>query len=132
MLVERAFWRWTVLREALRTGATAAMPAICSRMTVTSFSVKLGTPAEEARGPKPEPGRTMRRLLPRLEICCFTASVAPWPSVTMVMTAETPMMTPSTVRKARVRLRRISRRAMRKAFQIIGRTGCGGWFRPRR
>jgi hypothetical protein len=37
----------------------------------------------------------------------------------MVTTAATPMTTPSTVRKARVRFRRISRSAMMKAFQNI-------------
>ena len=99
----------------------AAMLAICSPRISASFSVKFDTPAEELREPKPAPGRRVRRLLPRLEICAFTASVAPWPSVTMVMMAATPMKMPSTVRKARVRLRPISRTAMAKAFQIMAR-----------
>jgi len=112
-----------VLSEAVRTGATAAMPAICSPIIVASFSVKCGTPADGAREPNPAPGRKVSRLLPRLEICAFTASVAPWPSVTIVMMAATPMKMPSTVRNARVRLRPISRTAMESAFQIMTSVG---------
>ena len=37
------------------------------------------------RQPQPWPGRRMSRLLPILEICCFTVSVAPRPRVTMVI-----------------------------------------------
>jgi len=110
-----------VLREAERTGATDSTPPTCSAMLSTSSREKLGTPA--MRGPKPAPGMTMSRLLPMLEIWSRTAWVVPWPRVTIVMTADTPMMTPSTVRKARVRLRRISRRAMRKAFQNMEEAG---------
>src|ERR1035437_5471735 len=109
-----------VLSDVARMGARAAMPATCSLRVVASFSVKLGTPAEADRGPNPVPGPRAMRLLPRLEIWAFTASVAPWPSVTMVMIAATPMKIPSTVRMARVRFRTISCTARVKAFQIIG------------
>jgi hypothetical protein len=61
----------------------------------------------------------MSRLLPIFEIWLFTASVAPRPRVTMVTTAATPMTMPTTVRKDRVRLRRISRMAMSRALRSI-------------
>jgi hypothetical protein len=99
----------------------AAVLAICSPSASASSSVKLGTPADEPRWPKPAPGRSVSRLLPRLEICALTVSVAPSPSATIVMMDATPMKTPSTVKKARVRLRLISRTAMAKAFQIMAR-----------
>src|SRR5690348_265648 len=108
-----------VASDAELTGATAATPGICSATASESSWVKFGTPAEEARGPKPMPGRNISRLLPRAEMRFFTACVVASPSVTMVITAPTPMMIPSTVRKARVRLRRISRNAIKKAFQIM-------------
>src|SRR3990167_3431423 len=50
-------------------------------------------------------------LLPRLEMSALILAVAPPPTVTMMITAATPITIPSTVRKERSALRRISRRA---------------------
>src|SRR3546814_9530018 len=47
--------------------------------------------------------RSISRLDPRLEICSFTAAVAPLPSVTMVTTAATPMTMQRIVRNDRNR-----------------------------
>ena len=65
---------------------------------------------EPARTP-PEltaPGTTTSRLVPRLSICLRTASLAPWPTATMAISAATPMKTPSMVSAERVRLRPIA------------------------
>jgi hypothetical protein len=67
------------------------------------------------------PGLTINRLVPRLEICASMAWVAPLPSVTMVMTALTPITMPSTVRKERSRLRRIERKASMNTLNNIRR-----------
>ena len=65
------------------------------------------------------PGRTCSRLVPRLEIWFCTASVAPLPSVTMVMTALTPITMPRIVRKERIRLRRMARSAKSSVLSSI-------------
>jgi hypothetical protein len=57
------------------------------------------------------PGLTISRLVPRLAILLSMARVAPLPSVTIVMTAATPMTIPRMVRNDRSRLRRTERRA---------------------
>ena len=67
------------------------------------------------------PGRTCSRLVPRLEIWFCTASVAPLPSVTMVITALTPITMPRIVRNERSRLRRIERRASSRVLSSIRR-----------
>ena len=54
------------------------------------------------------PGRTISRLLPRLATLSPTSAVVPCPSVTMVMTAATPMVTPSTVSIDRSALRQMA------------------------
>ena len=65
------------------------------------------------------PGRTFSRLVPRLEIWICTARVAPLPSVTMVITALTPITMPRMVRKERSRLRRIERSASNRVLSSI-------------
>src|SRR5262249_7955122 len=69
------------------------------------------------------PGTTIRRLFPRLWICCWTAASAPRPMLTMVITAATPMMMPSIVSAERSLFRRSARSAVTK---VIERTFMGG------
>jgi len=71
-------------------------------------------------GPRgPCPGLICNRLLPRLEISAVTWAVAPFPSVTMLMTAATPMTIPRVVSADLMTLRRISRRAKKTVSQSI-------------
>ncbi len=100
-------------------GATALMPPICVRMASASDSLNAAAPAAPMPGPRRCPGRTISRLLPRLEIWSLTACVAPLPSVTIVITAPTPMTIPRIVRNERIRLRRISRSASRIVLNSI-------------
>jgi hypothetical protein len=71
------------------------------------------------------PGLTSSRLVPRLEICVLMACVAPLPSVTMVITALTPMTMPRMVRNERSRLRRTERRASMKTLYSIRSASAG-------
>src|SRR5262245_3591575 len=63
------------------------------------------------------PGKTIRRLFPRLWICCWTAASAPRPMLTMVITAATPMMMPSIVSAERSLFRRSARSAVTKVIE---------------
>jgi hypothetical protein len=51
------------------------------------------------------PALTKSRLVPMLSICACTEADAPWPMLTIAITAETPMMMPSMVSAARILLR---------------------------
>ena len=95
-------------------GAAAATPPIWVAIASASVSLKDGALVPPLPGPMRWPGRTCSRLVPRPEIWFCTASVAPLPTVTMVITALTPITMPSTVRKERIRLRRIERNASRR------------------
>src|SRR5688572_3552496 len=59
------------------------------------------------------PALTKSRLVPMLEICACTEACAPWPMLTMAITADTPMMMPSMVSAARILLRTSARKATR-------------------
>ena len=111
----------TTVTAERTSGATALRPPIWAEMASTSASLKGGAPAVLSPGPRRWPGRTCSRLLPRLLIWSRTAWVAPLPTVTMVITAATPMTMPSTVRKERSRLRRMARRASRMELAHIRR-----------
>ena len=63
-------------------------------------------------------GRRSGRFLPSDPMVDVTLAVAPLPSVTIAITAATPMMMPSVVRAARIRFRRNSRTASISAFSI--------------
>ncbi len=68
------------------------------------------------------PALTKSRLVPMLSICACTEADAPWPMLTIAITAETPMMMPSMVRAARILLRTRARKATRmiiKRFIVI-------------
>ncbi len=99
--------------------ATARMPPIWAAMASASASLKAGAPPPPPPGPWRWPGRTISRLLPRLAIWSCTAWVAPLPSVTMVITAPTPITMPSMVRKERSKLRRIERKASNNVLSSI-------------
>ena len=94
----------------LAIGATTAAAATCAADRVDVGDLE-GRRAVARRGRSRWPGITISRLLPRLEIWSETERVAPLPSVTIVMTAATPMTMPSMVRNERSRLRRIARSA---------------------
>jgi hypothetical protein len=59
------------------------------------------------------PEKTMMTFWPRLAICCSSWERAPVPILIMAMTAPTPIMIPSMVRKVRSLLRRSAFMAMR-------------------
>ena len=58
-------------------------------------------------------------FVPIAEICSLTDCVAPRPSVTIVITAATPITIPSIVRNERKRLRRIELAAKISVFKNI-------------
>ncbi len=101
-------------------GATADSPDTSLRMAFASAMLKSSAPDRVPPGPRnPWPGRTMSRLLPSFAMSAVTWAVAPAPTVTMVITAPTPMTMPRMVRDDRSALRRIVRWASRKASQIM-------------
>ena len=83
------------------------------------------------------PGRMTTTLVPRLSICLRTASLAPWPTATMAISAATPMNTPSMVSAERILLRPIACAAAASDHQRKGqecrrsaapdRAAAGGW-----
>ena len=99
------------------------------RLGVGLLERRRAAPPPPPPGPWRWPGRTISRLLPRLEICICTACVAPLPSVTIVITALTPITMPRIVRNERSRLRRIERSARNSVFSSIRPPAlrcCGG------
>lgn len=96
------------------------MPPICAAIESPSLSLNDGALAPLPPGPMRWPGRTCSRLVPRPAIWFCTASVAPLPTVTMVITALTPMTMPRTVRKERSRLRRIERSDNSRVLSHMG------------
>jgi hypothetical protein len=106
----------TATAPVLVCGATWRSPGSCAAMASASAWRKGGEPAESRLGPMRWPGRTISRLVPRLLIWSDTARVAPLPTVTIVITAATPMTMPSVVSTERSRLRRISRSASPRVF----------------
>src|ERR1041385_4416058 len=65
------------------------------------------------------PALTNSRLVPMLSICACTEAEAPWPILTIAITAETPMMMPSIVRAARILLRTRARKATRMIIKRV-------------
>src|SRR5262249_46264278 len=65
------------------------------------------------------PALTKSRLVPMLSICACTEADAPWPILTIAITAETPMMMPSMVRAARILLRTRARKATRMIIKRV-------------
>ena len=109
----------TRVTEERASGATAVMPEICVAIRSASVSLNEGAVLPPLPGPMRWPGRIISRFVPRLEIWFCTACVAPLPRVTMVITADTPITMPRTVRKERSRLRRMERSARISVFQSI-------------
>jgi hypothetical protein len=58
------------------------------------------------------PGKTSITFWPSRFTCSSTSARAPWPRPTIVITAATPMMTPSAVSIVRIMLRRSARTEM--------------------
>src|SRR5688572_16551424 len=86
--------------------ATNFTPAVCSRTAVTSRS------SNGRIWPRSVLiGKTKNTFEPSELICSSMSAVTPLPSVTMVITAATPMMMPSVVRKLLRMWRLISRNA---------------------
>lgn len=110
----------TTVTPSRPSGAVAAMPPIWSCIASASASRNCFAPgAAPPPGPWRWPSRTISRFVPRLEICACTACVAPLPSVTIVITALTPMTMPRIVRNERSRLRRIDRSACSSVLSSI-------------
>src|SRR5690242_16365300 len=83
------------------------------RIAVTSRSVNGVALVATPPGPRPvwAPGVMISRLLPRLWMLSVILAVVPVPSVTIAITAATPMTMPRMVSVERIALRRIARRA---------------------
>ncbi len=93
-------------------GETARITGSSSSAS-TSRSVKAG---EVSRVPGPIirlPGRRISTLVPRLATLAETCADEPCPTVTMAMTAATPITTPSTVRNERSLFRTMAMKARR-------------------
>src|SRR5690242_14457501 len=67
------------------------------------------------------PALTNSRFVPMLSICACTDADAPWPILTIAITADTPMMMPSIVNAARILFRTSARKATR---MIINKVIC--------
>ena len=74
--------------------------------------------------------------MPRLSICLRTASLAPWPTATMAISAATPMNTPSMVSAERILLRASAWTAAAAIIMVrmprrpVGAPGCAVARRP--
>ena len=103
------------------TGAMAAK-LVASRLMALRSAISNGG-ADWADPPMriAPPGMMVSMFDPILEISSCTCRGVPAPSVTITITAATPMMMPSTVRLDRNTLRRISRSAMRSVLMNIRR-----------
>ena len=118
---------WALVCEK---GATPARSRMLDRMEVTSSSVSV------VRDPLPRrtpplvmlPGVMMMRFAPRLSICFSTAACAPEPMAMEAITAPTPMMMPSMVRRERLTLRRSAFHEVRmstRRFMTRSPRSCG-------
>jgi len=102
-----------------RTGETEATSGALfgSEIFLTSAMVKLAArdwvPVEETPRPNRPVLNTVNVLVPRAAMRCSTARVEPVPTATRMMTAETPMSTPSMVSNERSLLEVTPPRAMR-------------------
>src|SRR6476660_10656369 len=85
-----------------------------------SATVSVLTPPQPERTPLAvvAPGTTMITLVPRFAIWAWTAASAPWPTLTIAITAPTPITRPRAVRADRITLRRSARRAVRTVIPI--------------
>src|ERR1041385_1607411 len=83
-----------------------------------SAATRLWRPPEPDRAPPrvTVPGKITSRLVPKLAICSCTLFLAPSPMATIAITAPTPMMMPSMVRKERSLFLAKARRAIRHAM----------------
>src|SRR5215216_1023578 len=104
---DRAF-TFGVTIETLGTSRLIASRSSTVSVLVPVSPVPLRTPPTFCA-----PALTKSRLVPILSICACTEADAPWPMLTIAITAETPMMMPSIVRAARILLRIRARKATR-------------------
>src|ERR1051326_2005855 len=109
---------------------TPAAEAHSFSIARASATVSVLAPPHPERTPAAvvAPGITITTFVPRLAICAWTEASAPWPTLTMAITAPTPITTPSMVRTERVTLRRRARHAvtsvMRTSFTGEPRSRC--------
>ncbi len=101
-------------------------------MAATSSMVSCAVAVAPRTGPKPPPEVTINRLDPILAIRSVIPELAPWLKDTMVMTAPTPMITPSIVRNERILLSKRLRQAICRhdiksmflpPYSLLGRYG---------
>src|SRR5262249_37959440 len=99
------------------TGVTYATDGHSARTASTSSSVMVELPVK-MRAPDcvATPGKIMRKLVPREEICAWMLAWEPWPTAIIAITQATPMMMPSAVSVERSLLRAI---ALRPTFRIV-------------
>jgi hypothetical protein len=97
-------------------GATAATEGNSVWMARRSSQVMVGCDPAPPRPPGPwlAPENNMTMLVPALSICARTRDLAPSPIDWMKITAPTPMMIPSVVRKERNLFRLSARDAIRR------------------
>ncbi len=99
-------------------GAAQRTEGISRWMAARSSQVRVGCEPKPPMAPPAlvEPGSTMSMFEPIEAKACSTRALAPSPMATMAITAETPMMTPSVVRKERILLRGSARSATRRVW----------------
>src|SRR5215472_707898 len=107
-------------------GAAVLLLGTSDRMAARSSFVRVGIEPKPPRTPPEDddPGRTMRRLVPMAAKACSTCDLAPAPMAIMAMTAPTPMMMPSVVKKERILLRKMARMATRIVWRGFTKTSC--------
>ena len=101
-------------------GAAASTDGNSVWMARRSSQVMVGCEPKPPRppGPELEPENSMMTLVPVPSMEAWMRDFAPSPIDTMQMTAATPMMMPSAVRKERILLRRSAMPAMRRVSAV--------------
>src|SRR5690348_9915976 len=107
MLVDQLFVSLTIEAFERSTAAAARTDGTSRRMAARSSHVSDGIVPEPPRTPpsEVEPGEITSMLVPIEANAAEILAFAPSPMAVMVMTAATPMITPSVVRKLLRRLR---------------------------
>ena len=127
MVVDQLVLPTTTWATPRMVGAAATISGISALRARASATVsRISLPLAMRTPPRLRaPDITMNRLLPRELIWRSISACAPAPTVTMAITAATPMMMPSIVSTLRIRLtRRASRATRRSSARGIVRPSC--------
>src|SRR5262249_45364384 len=111
--------------------ATLGISRLMASMSSTVSVLELVAPVPLRTPPTfCAPAPTKSRFVPTLAICSCTEACAPWPMLTMAITAETPMTMPSMVRAERILLRASARKAIRKITSMFMRSNLQFFISP--